>query len=67
MGKFRLDVREKFLAQWVVRCWNRLPLEVVAAPSLEVFEASFDAADGQSDVVDSKPAQGRSIGRSLPT
>jgi len=24
-GKFRLDVREKFLAQWVVRCWNRLP------------------------------------------
>jgi len=28
----------------VVRDWNRLPREAVAAPSLEVFKASLDGA-----------------------
>jgi len=30
----------------MVRCWNRLPREVVDAPSLEVFEARLDGAVG---------------------
>ena len=41
-----MDIRGKFFTKRLVRCWNRLPREVVDAPSLEVFKARLDEALG---------------------
>ena len=38
-GRFRFDIRKKFFIVGVVRHWSRLPIEAMAAPSLEVFKA----------------------------
>jgi len=41
-----LDIRGNFFTKRVVRCWNRLPREIVDAPSLEAFKARLNGIVG---------------------
>ena len=41
-----MAIREKFFTERVLRCWNRLPRELVDAPSLELLKARLDGALG---------------------
>jgi len=43
-GKFRLDIRKRFFTERVVGHWNRVPRQVVMAPSLLEFNMRLDDA-----------------------
>ncbi|KFV86286.1 hypothetical protein N308_12385, partial [Struthio camelus australis] len=45
-GQFRLNMRKNFFPVRVTDHWNRLPREVVEAPSLEIFKSHLDTILG---------------------
>ncbi|KFQ32334.1 hypothetical protein N331_04621, partial [Merops nubicus] len=40
--RFRLDIRKHFLTERVVKPWNRLPMELVVSPPLDISKIHVD-------------------------
>ena len=43
-GKGQNDIRKKLFTMQMVKCWNRLPREVVDVPCLSIFKRRLDHA-----------------------
>jgi len=41
---FRLNMRKNFCTLRMTEHWNRLPMDVVVSPSLEIFKTRLDAS-----------------------
>jgi len=47
-GRFRLDIKKKLCTVRVMRHWNRLPRQVVVAPSPEAFKTKEGTLSSQA-------------------
>ncbi|KAJ7408304.1 hypothetical protein BTVI_60230 [Pitangus sulphuratus] len=60
-GRLRLDIRKIFFPQRVFGCWNRLPKEVVTAPSLTEFKKHLNDTQAHGVTLGDGPVKGQDL------